>query len=190
MIRTKPGQTGVKFWIILAAVLGFNVQYVWDLLRDWFIYRPEYPFTFFVVATSPGTLLFRSHLHVGLTNAFVYGVVFWVIAKLCGIQTTSVKTRTKFLKWLSLFGTAGLLVPAELLLRKAFFDSSITTFEWCLWPSAIFTMATEAPNPRTAYIFEIVALSVGANVVLYAIVGFLTWPLRYLALRRNHSLVP
>jgi hypothetical protein len=186
MIRTEAGQTGVKFWIILAAVVGYNVQYVWDLLRDWFIYRPEYPFTFFVVATSPGYLLFRSHLRVGLTNALVYGVVFWAVAKLCGIQTTSVKTRNRFLKWISLFGAAGLIVPAELLLRFAVFHSSITMFEWWLWPSAIFMMATEG-STRTAYIVEVAALSIGANVLLYAILGLLTWPLRYVVLRGKHS---
>ena len=94
------------------------------------------------------------------------------------------------MKWISLFGVAGLFVPAELLVRHAIFGSSITTFEWWLWPSAIFTMATEVPNPRNAHILEVAALSIGANVLLYAIVGLLTWPLRYLAVRRNRSLVP
>jgi hypothetical protein len=185
MIRTEVGQTGGKFWIILAALVGYNVQYVWDLLRDWFIYRPEYPFTFFVLATSPGYLFFRSHLLVGLTNALVYGVAIWVIAKLRGIRVTSVQTRNRFLKWISLFGAAGLIVPTELLLRFAVFHSSITIFEWWLWPSAIFTMATEG-STRTAFIVEVAALSVGANVLLYAILGLLTWPLGYVMLRRKH----
>jgi hypothetical protein len=46
-------------------------------------------------------------------------------------------------------------------------------------------VATEVLNARAAYIFEVLALSVGANVLLYAIIGALMWPLRYLALRRN-----
>lgn len=180
----------MRFWILLAAALGYNVQYVWDLLLDWFIIRREYPFTIFMAITSPGHLLFRSHFLVGLTNALLYGMVVWAIGKLCGIRTTSIKTRSRFLKWVSLFGAAGLLVPAELLLRNAISHSSITTLEWCLWPGAIFLMATEVPNPRNAYIFEVAALSVGANVLFYAIIGLLTWPLRYIALRTNHSLAP
>jgi hypothetical protein len=55
--------------------------------------------------------------------------------------------------------------------------SSITTFEWCLWQSAIWLMATEVPNARAAYTFEVLALSVGANVLLYAIIGGLMCPL-------------
>jgi hypothetical protein len=176
----------VKFWVVLAAVVGYNVQYVWDLLLDWFRFRPEYPFTIFVVTTSPGYLLSRSHLLVGLTNALVYGVTTWVVAKFCGIRVTGVKTRNRFLKWISLCGAAGLLVPAELLLRFAVFHSSITMFEWWLWPSAIFMMATEG-STRTAYIVEVAALSVGANVLLYATFGLLMFPLRYIVLRSKHS---
>lgn len=81
-----------------------------------------------------------------------------------------------------------MLVPAEVLLRWAVFKSSIKTFEWYLWPSAIWCMATDVPNARAAYILEVLALAVGANVVLYATVGVLTWPLRYLAVRRSRSL--
>lgn len=150
----------MKFWILSAAVVGYNVQYVWDLLLDWFSFRPEYPFTLFVVAISPGYLLFRSHLLVGLTNALVYGVAVWVSGKLCAIRATSVKTRTRFLKWVALFGAAGLLVPAELLLRN---HSSITTVEWWLWPSAMWLMALEVPNPQTAYILKVWVLAAGAT---------------------------
>jgi hypothetical protein len=100
----------------------------------------------------------------------------------------SVKMRTRFLKWIALFGAAGLLVPAELLFRNAVFHSSITTFEWWLWPSAIFTMALQVPNPRTAYTLNVLTLAVGVNVLLYATIGLVTWPLRYFVLRRNRSL--
>jgi hypothetical protein len=56
----------------------------------------------------------------------------------------------KFLIWISIFGAAGLLIPAEVLLRWAVTRSSITTIEWCLWPSAIWCMATEVPNAGDA----------------------------------------
>ena len=91
----------------------------------------------------------------------------------------------RFVRWILLFGAAGLLVPAELLLRDAISHVSITTFEWWLWPSAIWLMALEVPNPQTAYILKVWAFAVGANVLLYAFVGCLTWPFGYFALRRN-----
>jgi hypothetical protein len=70
----------VKFWILVAAVIGYHVQDMWDFLLIWARFRPEYPFTIFVMTTSPGWLFFRSHLMVGLTDALVYGVVAYAIA--------------------------------------------------------------------------------------------------------------
>jgi hypothetical protein len=64
----------------VAAVIGYHVQDVWDFLLIWVRFRPEYPFTIFVMTTSPGWLFFRSRLLVGLTNALVYGVVAYAIA--------------------------------------------------------------------------------------------------------------
>jgi hypothetical protein len=65
---------------VLAAVIGYHVQDVWDFLLVWARFRPEYPFTIFVMITSPGWLFFRSRLMVGLTNALVYGVFTCAIA--------------------------------------------------------------------------------------------------------------
>ena len=70
----------MKFWILVAAVIGYHVQDVWEFLLTWARFRPEYPFTIFVVTTSPGWLFFRSRLLVGLTNALVYGVFAYAIA--------------------------------------------------------------------------------------------------------------
>ena len=70
----------MKFWILLAAVVGYHVQDLWGFLLIWKHFRPEYPFTIFVMATSPGWLFFSSQLFVGLTNALVYGVVAYAIA--------------------------------------------------------------------------------------------------------------
>jgi hypothetical protein len=91
----------------------------------------------------------------------------------------------QFFRWTLAFGATGLIVPAEVLARWAATGSSITPIEWCLWPSAIWLMATEGPDHRAGYILEILALALGANVLVYALIGALTWPFRYLAIRRN-----
>lgn len=70
----------MKFWILVAAVIGYHVSDVWDFLLIWERFRPEYPFTIFVMTTSPGYLFFRPHLLVGLTNALVYGVLAYAVA--------------------------------------------------------------------------------------------------------------
>lgn len=67
---------------------------------------------------------------------------------------------------MSMFGAAGLLIPAEVLLRWAVTGSSITTFEWCLWPSAIWYIATEVPNAGVVYTLKVLTLSVGAKHTL------------------------
>jgi hypothetical protein len=70
----------VKFWILLAAVIGYHIPDLWDFLLIWKHFRPQYPFTIFVMITCPGWLFFSSHLFVGLTNALVYGAVAYAIA--------------------------------------------------------------------------------------------------------------
>jgi hypothetical protein len=57
----------VKFWIVLAAVVGYSVQYVWDLPLDWFIIRRVHPFTIFMAITSPGYLFLHTHFEFPLT---------------------------------------------------------------------------------------------------------------------------
>jgi hypothetical protein len=98
--------------------------------------------------------------------------------------------RTKFLKWILAFAAAGLLVPAEFLIRNAIFHSLITTIEWWLWPTALFTMALEGRNTRTADIVSVLTLAIAVNVLLYAAVGLVTWPLRYIVLRRDGAVAP
>lgn len=70
----------MKFWILLAAVIGYHVPDVWYFLLIWAKFRPEYPFTIFVYTTCPGWLFFTSQLFVGLTNALVYGLVAYALA--------------------------------------------------------------------------------------------------------------
>ena len=70
----------MRFWILLAAVVGYHVQDVWNFLLIWAKFRPAYPFSIFVLTTCPGWLFFRSSLLVGLSNAVVYGVVAYAIA--------------------------------------------------------------------------------------------------------------
>ena len=70
----------MKFWILLAAVIGYLIPDLWDSMLIWAKFRPVYPFTIFVVSTSPGWLFFRSRLAVGLVNAVIYGVVAYFIA--------------------------------------------------------------------------------------------------------------
>jgi hypothetical protein len=70
----------VKFWILLAAVIGYHTQDVWDFLLMRAKFRPQYPFTILIYATCPGWLFFRPQLLVGLTNALVYGVVACLLA--------------------------------------------------------------------------------------------------------------
>ena len=70
----------MKLWILMAAVIGYHIQDVWVFLHIWARFRPEYPFTIFVITTSPGWLFFRSHFMVGLTNALVYSVVAYAVA--------------------------------------------------------------------------------------------------------------
>jgi hypothetical protein len=69
----------VKFWILLSAMVGYHVQDVWDFLLVWRGFRPEYPFTIFVMTSCPGWWFFTSRLMVGLTNAVVYAVVAFSI---------------------------------------------------------------------------------------------------------------
>jgi len=65
----------MRFWILLAAVVGYHIPDVWDFLLIWKRYQPEYPGMVVYAIVSPGWLFFRSRLFQGLANATVYGVV-------------------------------------------------------------------------------------------------------------------
>jgi hypothetical protein len=65
----------MRFWILLAAVIGYHVQDVWNFLIIWKHYHPGYRGMVIYAIFSPGWLLFRSSLLVGLADAVVYGVI-------------------------------------------------------------------------------------------------------------------
>jgi len=69
----------MRFWILLAALIGYHIQDVWYFLLIWKHYHPEYPGMVVHAIFSPGWLFFRSYLFVGLANAVVYGVVAYLI---------------------------------------------------------------------------------------------------------------
>jgi hypothetical protein len=68
----------MRFWILLAALIGYHIPDVWNFLITWRHYRPEYPGVVVYAIVSPGALLFRPSLFVGLANAAVYGVVAYL----------------------------------------------------------------------------------------------------------------
>jgi len=49
----------MRFWILLAALVGYHVQDVWDFLIIWKHYRPEYPAMVIYAIFSPGWLFRR-----------------------------------------------------------------------------------------------------------------------------------
>ncbi len=69
----------MRFWILLAAVIGYHVQDVWAFLIIWRHYRPEYQGMLVHAFFSPGSMLFHSGLFVGLTDAAVYGVITYLV---------------------------------------------------------------------------------------------------------------
>jgi hypothetical protein len=80
------GSGDMRFWILLAAVIGYHIEDVWVFLLISKHYHPGYPGRIIEAVFSPGWLLFRSYFAMDLANAFIYGVisclVFLAIAKL------------------------------------------------------------------------------------------------------------
>jgi hypothetical protein len=70
---------GMRFWILLAALVGYHIPDVWNFLVTWKRYRPEYPGMVVYAIFSPGWLFFHSRLFVGLANAVVYGVIAYLV---------------------------------------------------------------------------------------------------------------
>jgi hypothetical protein len=70
-----------RFWIPLAAVVGYHVQDIWDFFRVWKNYRPGYPGTIAEAIFSPGWLFFSPSLFIGLFNAAVYAVVISLVLR-------------------------------------------------------------------------------------------------------------
>lgn len=81
------------------------------------------------------------------------------------------------------FGAFGLLLPLAFLLRWKIGGAGFGTLELVLWPASIMLMGLEG-NHSVALILTTYTLLVAANVVLYASVALLTWPLVRLLLRR------
>jgi hypothetical protein len=73
----SSGSGGVRFWILLAAVIGYHVEDVWDYLLIFRHYRPEYPGMVVQAIFCPGALLFGG-LIGRLANALVYAVIAYV----------------------------------------------------------------------------------------------------------------
>ena len=80
----------MRFWILLAAVIGYHVQDVWLYLLIWKHYHPGYPGMIVETIFSPGSFFFAPSLLVELMNAAVYGVIAYLVlltsAKLRGTR--------------------------------------------------------------------------------------------------------
>jgi hypothetical protein len=70
----------MRFWILLAALIGYHVPDVWNFLIIWEHYRPEYPGMVVYAIVSPGWLFFHSSLFIGLTNAVIYGMIAYLVS--------------------------------------------------------------------------------------------------------------
>ena len=91
----------------------------------------------------------------------------------------------RFRRWIVLWAVAGLCVPAILLFRWFFSKIGFGQFEATVWPSSICLMVLEAPSTKMD-IVEVYAIAILANVLLYSVVGLVTWPLlRIIAHRRR-----
>jgi hypothetical protein len=78
-LRLQDLGLGMRFWILLAALIGYHIPDVWNFLRIWKHYRPEYPGMVVYAIVSPGWLFFHSSLFVGLANAAVYGLIAYLV---------------------------------------------------------------------------------------------------------------
>jgi hypothetical protein len=82
------------------------------------------------------------------------------------------------------WGALGLVIPALLIIRWKLTGLPFGELESILWPSSILTMGLEGPSPRrTVEIVEVYAVLIAENVVLYVLVGLLTFPLVFWVLR-------
>jgi hypothetical protein len=87
-------------------------------------------------------------------------------------------------KWMFWWGSIGLLVPVALILRWKLLGSMFGQTELILWPSSILLMGLE--GQRSAFIIILwYAIVIAANIVFYCVIGFVTWLLFRLALRRR-----
>ena len=87
-------------------------------------------------------------------------------------------------KWLTGWGIAGLIAP--LLYLVVHFVASYDLFIFPFWPGSIGLMALEG-QPSTATIVMFWLITVSSNVVLYAVIGILLWPLACRESKGPHS---
>lgn len=83
------------------------------------------------------------------------------------------------------FDAFGLLLPLAFILRWKIGGAGFGTPELVLWPASIMLMGLEGNH--TVAVLTTYTLLMAANVVLYAFVALLTWPLVRLVLRRMQS---
>ena len=88
--------------------------------------------------------------------------------------------------WMICLGALGLLLPVAFLLRWKIAGSGFGILESTLWPASIMLMGLEG-NHNIPVILITYATVLAANVLLYALVGLLTWPVLRLFLRRMNS---
>ena len=82
------------------------------------------------------------------------------------------------------WGSIGLLVPVALILRRKFLGSTFGQIELILWPGSLLLMGLE--GQRSAFVIIMTyAMVIAANIVLYCVIGLLTWPVLRIALRRR-----
>lgn len=84
--------------------------------------------------------------------------------------------KVKFWKWILGFGVVGLLVPPALMLHANLTRTLFGDRELLLWPGSIALLSTEG-MPRTQA-YAVFAESLCSNVLFYAALGALAWPLR------------
>jgi hypothetical protein len=92
-----------------------------------------------------------------------------------------------FWKWISIFGSLGLVIPAIYFFHIIVFATPIAGFnmeKW--WPTCIVFMWGDYPNPSHLVIALIVAIAILGNVALYAALGGVTWPILFVARRFFH----
>jgi hypothetical protein len=108
----------------------------------------------------------------------------WQLGRIMG----PMKFKVKFWKWTLLAGALGLLDPAVVISQFFLFGKGISEFEFRLWPSSIMFMGLDGPTPSpTSTVVSVYAVAIIENVVLYAVLGALVWPLVYVLPRLRGS---
>ncbi len=78
-------------------------------------------------------------------------------------------------KWLIGWGCAGLFGPV--LYLAVHFIASYELFIFPLWPGSFFLMALGGQPPSVARVLQFWLVAILSNVLLYAMIGSLLWPL-------------